>query len=192
MIRHYESQLLLSPPQAAANSSGGAADASARDSNTPPPPAVLSDPITLLISLSHIASLIRKTLRTLQGEDPDVSPPPSSPVAEQEEGDEAGGSGSGEGRRDEKRSSSSSGRKGGRGGDVIDPAAVLGLDPTQGGYLSLISARPETGYGALETEIELERLRRENEDLRALLMVHDEHWRGSEQRSSSSPDAVPI
>ncbi|BGP55753.1 hypothetical protein JCM8202_005682 [Rhodotorula sphaerocarpa] len=68
LTRHYES-LLLSVPSALPPPSDKPAD----PTNPEAPPI---DPEHLQLSLSHLASLIRKALRAMQGEDPDDSTSP--------------------------------------------------------------------------------------------------------------------
>ncbi|GAA6000114.1 hypothetical protein JCM10207_006058 [Rhodosporidiobolus poonsookiae] len=68
LIRHYES-LLLSMPVTVPPPPEGTVD----PSNAEAPPI---DPLHLQLSLSHLASLIRKALRALQGEDPEDSTSP--------------------------------------------------------------------------------------------------------------------
>lgn len=68
LIRHYESLLLNMPV-----SIPPPADMPQDPSNAEAPPI---DPLHLQLSLSHLASLIRKALRALQGEDPEDSTSP--------------------------------------------------------------------------------------------------------------------
>ncbi|GAA5910551.1 hypothetical protein JCM6882_008554 [Rhodosporidiobolus microsporus] len=68
LIRHYES-LLLSMPVTIPPPPEGATDPS-----NPEAPAL--DPLHLQLSLSHLASLLRKALRAMNGEDPEDSTSP--------------------------------------------------------------------------------------------------------------------
>ncbi|GAA5910595.1 hypothetical protein JCM8208_007443 [Rhodotorula glutinis] len=68
LTRHYESLLLNMPV-----SIPPPADMPQDPSNAEAPPI---DPLHLQLSLSHLASLVRKALRALQGEDPDDSTSP--------------------------------------------------------------------------------------------------------------------
>ncbi|GAA5854211.1 hypothetical protein JCM8547_001736 [Rhodosporidiobolus lusitaniae] len=68
LTRHYES-LLLSMPVSMPQAAEGAVD----PSNPEAPPI---DPLHLQLSLAHLASLLRKALRALNGEDPEDSTSP--------------------------------------------------------------------------------------------------------------------
>ncbi|BGP16553.1 hypothetical protein JCM10213_000535 [Rhodosporidiobolus nylandii] len=68
LIRHYESLLLNMPVTIPAP-----AEVTSDPSNPEAPPI---DPLHLQLSLSHLASLIRKALRALNGEDPEDSTSP--------------------------------------------------------------------------------------------------------------------
>lgn len=69
LIRHYE-DILLSLPSAPSLWLAAAPGAAAPPSDAPVlEPSI--DPLHLSLSLSHLASLIRKALRSLQGEDPE-------------------------------------------------------------------------------------------------------------------------
>lgn len=71
LIRHYES-ILLSLPSASLTTSSPPRSPSQLDSPT-------IDPLHLSLSLAHLASLVRKALRSLQGENPDEEESVGSP-----------------------------------------------------------------------------------------------------------------
>jgi hypothetical protein len=217
MVRHYENQLFLAPPSQSADgspanfeadSSGGALGGGGHfpASSSTSSGLSSSDPMTFVISLSHISALIRKAMRSLQGEDDDVSPPGgASPTPHQQPGvngydvdedserdhdenDSGGGGGGGGGSSDHRDHRRGSGLVGAAAS--FDPAAVLGLDPSEGGYLSLVTSRGETGNRSLEADIELERLRRENDDLRTMLLISEEAWRNNANANAPSEPAM--
>lgn len=174
-MRHYENILLSLPNQST-------------DSPDSPTGATI-DPLHLSLSLSHLASLIRKALRSLQGEDPeDTTSPLIFPASSSAPSDAFASLAA-----------------------FLPPSAPRpARDESEGGYIgrsastaphhipttstsSLVSSPPkpgalplpkedaveikmkEQGLGpvdeALEREIELEALRRENEELRRLLGI---------------------
>ena len=109
------------------------------------------DPIAVQSALLRIGALLRKALRASQGEDPS---PPGSPTEE-----EASASGFG-----------------------MPPSAdeADDLDTKFGGFFALLGNKANGAGGptdvddALERDIELERLRSENESLRRLLLLAEE------------------
>ncbi|GAA5920537.1 hypothetical protein JCM1841_003474 [Sporobolomyces salmonicolor] len=209
LIRHYESLLLsmpvtLPPPE------------------SDPEAAPAIDPLHLQLSLSHLGSLLRKALRSLQGEDPEDSTSPllhavsTSPFDALDHGP-AGGAG-----RSSSFSSSSSASSDADSSDYGDGAPDLDRllashhpdtfrslsrphDESEGGYVgrtastnphyipttstsSLVASPPRPGQpvrardeaasrglgpvdDALQREIELEALRRENDELKKMLGI---------------------
>ncbi|KAM0749095.1 hypothetical protein T439DRAFT_327591 [Meredithblackwellia eburnea MCA 4105] len=209
LVRHYESILLNLPlnqtdTMSPDSSAGGGGSSSI-------------DPLHLQLSLSHLASLIRKALRSIQGEDPeDTTSPMIFPT-----GSSAPTSNSSTSSTISSAASSVNGDPDSPNSVVDDPFNALQSflpppvprptrDESTGGYIgrsattsphyipttstsSLVSSPPkpgaptpskeqemrekmkEQGLGpvdeALEREIELEALRRENEELRKMLGI---------------------
>jgi hypothetical protein len=107
---------------------------------------LVQDPTAVEASLFRIASLLRKAYRSLQGEDPS---PPSSPSLSEPD----------------------------------SALSLFGIAPAEdlnaklGGYLALLGAgtRDEViDNDSLERDIELERLRQENEQLRQMLAISNQ------------------
>lgn len=162
-------------------------------------PAVLevSDPLALQWSLAHLSSLIRKALRSIQGED-DVSSSESSSSGDIENCSNASDYG-GDGATSQVSSSKEplhtqiqalaaallpSSQNGRRQSTTSQPTQHQSHshhhdetkhDEGEGGYVSLVHNRgTETSATALDRDIELERLRTENEGLRAMLAIANE------------------
>ncbi|GAA5893973.1 hypothetical protein JCM5296_004122 [Sporobolomyces johnsonii] len=215
LIRHYESLLLsmpvtLPPPE------------------SDPEAAPAIDPLHLQLSLSHLGSLIRKALRSLQGEDPEDSTSPllhavnTSPLDALRDAVDHGLDGSAGGSSFSSSSSASSDAGTsdyGDGAPDLDrllashhPNTFRSLsqlhDESEGGYVgrtastnphyipttstsSLVASPPRPGQpvrardeaasrglgpvdDALQREIELEALRRENDELKKMLGIADD------------------
>ncbi|KAI5480752.1 hypothetical protein MNV49_007158 [Pseudohyphozyma bogoriensis] len=192
LVRHYESILLSLPTSLPSPDSSS-------DSNT-------IDPLHLQLSLAHLASLIRKALRSLQGEDPEDS---TSPLIFP-----AGNAASASTSAATAAAASISGVAAGLGlvgaeAEELEYALPLptqkpARDESEGGYIgksastnphyipttstsSLVASPPKEGEKplpkvkklgpldeALEREVEIEALRRENEELRRLLGISGE------------------
>ena len=175
-MRHYEN-ILLSLPNAQTDSPDS-------------PTGSTIDPLHLSLSLSHLASLIRKALRSLQGEDPDdttsplifpssssappsdafaslaafLPPPQQRPTRDESEGGYIGRSATTAPHHIPTTSTSS----------LVSSPPKPGAIPLPKEDAVEIKMK-EQGLGpvdeALEREIELEALRRENEELRRLLGI---------------------
>ncbi|SCV71855.1 BQ2448_4549 [Microbotryum intermedium] len=81
LVRHYESLLLNSNPSssAALDERGNSIAPGSPDSHPSSSGAI--DPLHLNLSLAHVASLIRKAVRAMNGEDPEsIDSPPLSPI----------------------------------------------------------------------------------------------------------------
>ena len=156
------------------------------------------------MSLSHLSSLLRKALRSTQGEDTssqsETSSSSSSDESSSEDGDDnmSAGDGDGEGvttgtstitsaRRSlqaiRARSTGSSTRRSAnsRNADTNSKRSLevrkrrdSKHDANEGGYLRLLSEGLDKSEKALERDTELVRLEKENRDLRELLGIEKE------------------
>ena len=173
--RHYETQLLQY------TGSSSAAAQSARQAAAPSGSTFFQDPLAMQMSLAHLSSLLRKAMRAMQGEEAsdsssssedDTSEDDESPVLSDTEQPSLprpnGLAPSASSKAGKSAASSSSKSRFGR------KRKDSKFDIGEGGYLRLLGDGMGRDDRALERETELERLQRENAELRELLGIASE------------------
>lgn len=169
--RHYETQLLQY------TGSSTAAIFSARQAAAPSSSTFFQDPLAMQMSLAHLSSLLRKALRSMQGEETSDSSSSSDDETSDEESPaisevsqsftRPNGLTPSVSSRAGKSATSSSSRRSRFRRNRKDSKFDIG----EGGYLRLLGDGLGKDNRALERETELERLQRENAELRELLGI---------------------
>ena len=179
-MRHYEN-ILLNQPQAQA------VGASSEEGSM--------DPDILYHSISHLGSLVRKAMRALNGEDPDANATNSPMIfpAGVGGGPRTGTAGSllaGSRDTDASKRDESEGGYIGRPAKRREPeraSASSQADDDDVGKLQGLVAPTLNDYDdALEREIELEALRRENDELRRLLQISSTQQQQQQQQQQAA------
>lgn len=170
--RHYETQLLQH------TGSSVAAAQSTRQAAAPSGSTFFQDPLAMQMSLAHLSSLLRKALRSMQGEessdsssssDDETSDEDSPAISELDHLSQpvSGGLAPSASSKAAKSATSSNSRKSRFRRNRKDSKFDIG----EGGYLRLLGDGLGKEDRALERETELERLQSENAELRELLGI---------------------